>query len=125
MSLSSSFVAPLSDLPVIEISEADAVAFLHGQLSHNITGLTPSQARLAGYCTAKGRLLGSMVVWPAGDTEVPVLRALIKADIAEAIVKRLSMFVLRAKVKLSVAPLQVLGINLPTGQGVEQPTGTC
>src|SRR5690606_15647947 len=113
MSFSSSFVAPLSDLAVIEISGADACAFLHGQLSHDINGLAPGQARLAGYCTAKGRLLGSMVVWLASDTEVPVLRALIKADIAQAIVKRLSMFVLRAKVKLSVTPLHVLGINLP------------
>ncbi|NYT86051.1 YgfZ/GcvT domain-containing protein [Pollutimonas harenae] len=113
----SSFFTPLSDLAVIEISGADAASFLHGQLSHDMSSLAPGQARLAGYCTAKGRLLGSMVVWSVISAEVPVLRALIKADIAESIVKRLSMFVLRAKAKLSVTPIQVLGLSLDHSPG--------
>ncbi len=113
------FATPLADLAVIEISGADAASFLHGQLTHDIAGLTPGQARLSGYCTAKGRLLGSMVVWQAPGTETPTLRALIKADIAEAIVKRLSMFVLRAKAKLSVTQIPVLGVctDLSTESG--------
>lgn len=109
---SSFFAAPLSDLAVIEISGADAAAFLHGQLSHDISSLRPGQAHLAGYCTAKGRLLGSMLVWPVSGAEVPTLRALIKADIAESIVKRLSMFVLRAKAKLRLTQIPVLGLSL-------------
>ncbi|AEC19596.1 hypothetical protein PT7_1056 [Pusillimonas sp. T7-7] len=109
---SSFFATSLSDLAVIEISGADAASFLHGQLSHDISSLLPGQAHLAGYCTAKGRLLGSMVVWPVSGAEVPTLRALIKADIAESVVKRLSMFVLRAKAKLSVTQTPVLGLSL-------------
>ena len=101
----------LSDLAVIEASGTDAASFLHGQLSHDILSLEPGQARLAGYCTAKGRLLGTMVVWLAAGAEVPVLRMLIKADIAESVARRLSMFVLRAKVKIAVTQMPVLGIT--------------
>jgi len=107
------YVVSLSDLAVIEVAGADAVTFLHGQLSHDIVGLAPGQAHLAGYCTAKGRLLGSMVVWPVSGTEVPTLRVLIKADIAETVAKRLAMFVLRAKVKISVTDMSVLGVSAP------------
>ncbi|MCC2595547.1 folate-binding protein [Pusillimonas sp. MFBS29] len=111
----SRYVVSLADLAVIEITGPDAVTFLHGQLSHDIAGLSPGHAHLAGFCTAKGRLLGTMVVWPLSGSEVPTLRALIKADIADAVAKRLSMFVLRAKVKISVTNLSVLGVGASTG----------
>lgn len=101
----------LNDLAVIEITGADAASFLQSQLTHDVSGLDSFTARLAGYCTAKGRLLGTLVLWrrdPAGNP--PVFRALAKADIAEALVKRLSMYVLRAKVGLRVTDLNVMGI---------------
>ncbi|NYT60964.1 folate-binding protein YgfZ [Alcaligenaceae bacterium] len=107
-----SFVAPLNDLAVIEITGQDAASFLHGQLTHDVSGLTPGVARYAGYCTAKGRLLGNMVVWQGQQTETPVLYAMTKADIAATLVKRLSMFVLRAKAKLQLAPVRVWGVAL-------------
>src|SRR5690606_36863770 len=56
--------------------------------------------------------IGSMVVWCGQKAEAPVLYALVKADIASALVKRLSMFVLRAKVTLQVSSLKALGITL-------------
>jgi folate-binding Fe-S cluster repair protein YgfZ len=60
----------------------------------------PRQARLAGYCSAKGRLLATFVVWQGGDDEVLLACS---ADLLPATLKRLSMFVLRAKCKLSDA----------------------
>ncbi|UYO95380.1 YgfZ/GcvT domain-containing protein [Pollutimonas sp. M17] len=112
MNDSKRFVATLSDLAVIEVTGADAVDFLHGQLTHDVQGLEPGQARLAGYCTAKGRLLGSMVIWRQTGTQDPAVLALVKADIAEALVKRLSMFVLRAKARLRLTDYRVLGLAL-------------
>lgn len=103
---------PLEQLAVIEISGADAATFLHGQLTHDIAQLPPGLACLAGYCTAKGRLLASLVVWRAPQSEPPAFHALIAKDIAETVVKRLSMFVLRAKAKLAVTTLPVQGIVL-------------
>ncbi len=111
---------PLRDLAVLHATGADALAFLHGQLTQDIEGLPQGQARLAGYCTAKGRLLGSLVTWktsgPDGETS---LRAIVKADIAQALAKRLSMFILRAKVQIQVTDIPVYGLM----QGLENSPG--
>ena len=117
----SNLVASLGDLAVIEFSGEDAPAFLHGQLTQDIAGLSSDHACLAGYCTAKGRLLATMVVWLGPQGDLPVLYALVKADIAESIIKRLSMFVLRAKVKLRLADAKVWGIMMDTASVFDQP----
>ena len=44
---------PLDDFLVIFASGADALTFLHGQLTQDVTGLPADAARLAGYCTAR------------------------------------------------------------------------
>lgn len=90
----------LSDWGVIRAQGADAAAFLHGQLTQDFALLDRGHARLAGFCTAKGRLLATMVGWRQGDDEI--LLAL-PAETLAATLKRLSMFVLRAKCKLSDA----------------------
>ena len=83
---------------VIEAKGDDASAFLHGQLTQDVALLGSDQARLAALCNAKGRMLASMVVVKlAGDH---VLLA-IRNDMLAGVLKRLQMFVLRAKVKLS------------------------
>jgi len=107
-------VYELPDLAVFEISGADAVSFLQGQITNDIAGASPLNARLAGYCTPQGRLLATMVVshaQPLADA-TPALRAIIKRDILAQTIKRLSMFVMRAKAKLSETPCLVRGITL-------------
>ncbi|HEY9572447.1 MAG TPA: folate-binding protein [Pusillimonas sp.] len=113
------FVASLPDLALIEVSGADAADFLHGQLTHDVAGLQPQQARLAGYCTAKGRLLGTMAIWRRSSGDTPAVLALVKADIAESLVKRLTMFVLRAKAKLRVTQSRVWGVSVSVAGGVD------
>ncbi len=90
----------LSDWGLIRASGPDARSFLNGQLTQDVMQLGLDQARLAGYCSAKGRLLASFVVWPVADDE---LLLACSADLLAATLKRLSMFVLRAKCKLSDA----------------------
>ena len=90
----------LSDWGVIRAQGADAASFLHSQLTQDFALLDREHARLAGFCTAKGRLLATMVGWKQGEDEV--LLAL-PAETLAATLKRLSMFVLRAKCKLSDA----------------------
>jgi folate-binding protein YgfZ len=93
-------VLALPDWGVIRATGPDAANFLQGQLTQDIAGLAPGQARLAGYCSAKGRLLASFIAWrPAPDS---VLLAC-SADVLPATLKRLSMFVLRAKAQLTDA----------------------
>ncbi|MES2957838.1 MAG: folate-binding protein [Pseudomonadota bacterium] len=90
----------LNDWGVIRAQGADAASFLHGQLTQDVQQLDERSARLAGYCTAKGRLLASLIVWRAATDE---LLLACSADVLPATLKRLSMFVLRAKCKLSDA----------------------
>ena len=96
--------SPLADWGVIRVAGTDAATFLQGQLTQDVLGLDAHRAALAGWCSAKGRLLASFVVWrPAADE---VLMAC-SADLLPAALKRLSMFVLRAKCKLSDASAEV------------------
>ena len=53
-------IAALSHLGVIRARGDDAVPFLQGQLTNDVAGLGLSEARLAGYCSAKGRLLAEL-----------------------------------------------------------------
>jgi tRNA-modifying protein YgfZ len=90
----------LSDWGVIRVAGPDASSFLHGQLTQDIEHLLPGRAALAGYCSAKGRLLASFVAWKPDADEVLLACS---ADLLAPTLKRLSMFVLRAKCKLTDA----------------------
>ena len=87
----------LSDWGLIRARGEDARGFLHGQLTQDMLGLAPDAARLAGYCSAKGRLLASFVVLADGPQD---LLLACSADLLGAAMKRLSMFVLRARCRL-------------------------
>ncbi|UXH76732.1 CAF17-like 4Fe-4S cluster assembly/insertion protein YgfZ [Roseateles amylovorans] len=90
----------LSDWGVMRAQGEEAAKFLHSQLTQDLALQTTSQARLAGYCSPKGRLLATMVAVKPDDQTV--LMAL-PADVLPATLKRLSMFVMRAKCKLTDA----------------------
>lgn len=97
-------IVPLTHWGVIRARGADAATFLHSQLTNDFAGLPPDQARLAGYCSPKGRLLASFVAWRAGDEDILLA---CDAGVLPAVLKRLSMFVLRARCKLSDATAEV------------------
>lgn len=92
----------------------DAKSFLHGQLTQDITHLAPGRSALAGYCSAKGRLMATFVVWvnTAGDVFMAG-----SAELLASVAKRLSMFVLRADCKLQVLEWPVQGCWRRTGLG--------
>ena len=92
--------SPLPRLGVIQAQGEDAVNFLHNQLTNDVLLLPVGQSRLAAFCNAKGRMQASFVVTKtAPDTVLLVMHQ----DLLAQTLKRLSMFVLRAKVKLSDA----------------------
>ncbi|MFM0336621.1 CAF17-like 4Fe-4S cluster assembly/insertion protein YgfZ [Paraburkholderia fungorum] len=99
---------PLMQFGVIDASGDDAASFLHGQLTNDTQHLDAANARLAGYCSAKGRLLASFLTWRCGET----IHLLVSKDVQAAVQKRLSMFVLRAKAKLvdATGELAVVGL---------------
>ncbi|MEO7115436.1 MAG: folate-binding protein, partial [Caldimonas sp.] len=82
----------------------DAATFLQGQLTNDVLTLDEGVARLAGFCSAKGRLQASFLVWKAARDEFLLVCA---AGILAPTLKRLSMFVMRAKCKLGDATAEV------------------
>jgi len=93
-------VCRLADRGVIRASGSDAAAFLQGQLTNDVASLDAGSARLAGFCSAKGRLQASFIVWRAGADEFFLS---CPTSVLAPTLKRMSMFVLRAKCKLSDA----------------------
>ncbi|MGQ7844093.1 CAF17-like 4Fe-4S cluster assembly/insertion protein YgfZ [Granulosicoccus sp. 3-233] len=87
----------LSSLCVVDITGDDATSFLQGQFSNDLGKVSTEHAQITGYCTPKGRLLALPIVIGLHDG----YRLLIPADIREGFLKRLSMFIMRAKVQVS------------------------
>jgi folate-binding protein YgfZ len=94
----------LADWGVIRAVGDDARKFLHGQLTQDVEHLETGHARLAGYCSAKGRLLATFVMWCRTPGEVLLACS---ADVLPTVLKRLQMFVMRAKCKLSDASAEL------------------
>ncbi|MFC2417671.1 MAG: YgfZ/GcvT domain-containing protein [Eikenella corrodens] len=78
---------------VAEVSGADAAEFLHSQLSNHILDLQPGEACFATYNSPRGRVLANMLVLRRADRFLLVMAA----DLLDATIKRLRMFVLRSK----------------------------
>jgi hypothetical protein len=109
-------VVNLPHLTCLHADGPEAATFLHGQLSQDIENLGDAEARLAAYCSPKGRMLGdALVLRPHPERILLVLGA----DVAPAVLKRLSMFVLRAKAKLSAATHDLALMGL-LGEHAEQ-----
>jgi folate-binding protein YgfZ len=66
---------------------------------NDVQGISAAGARFAGFCTPKGRLLALLLIWREGDDFLLML----PRDILPPMLKKLSMYVLRSKVKLSDA----------------------
>ncbi len=104
-------LVPLTHLSQIDVSGEDAKAFLHSQFTSDINHLASGQLQLSAWCSAKGRMLASFLV-SHNDASY---RLILAADLEQTTLKRLQMFVLRAKVKLaSLRDAQVLlGLSGP------------
>ncbi|HPU51826.1 MAG TPA: hypothetical protein PK359_09725, partial [Burkholderiaceae bacterium] len=94
-------VGPLLDIGLLAAAGDDAVKFLHAQLTNDVEHLQPGTAHLFGYCNAKGRLQGSFLGWRADTESAPRIQLAVSLPLAETLRRRLSMFVLRAKVKVT------------------------
>lgn len=93
-------ISTLTHLGIIRAEGDDAARFLQSQLTQDFGLQTPQQARLAGFLSAKGRMQASFVGIKRSNTDIVLICS---RDLLAATLKRLSMFVMRSKVKLSDA----------------------
>lgn len=85
-----------NDFGIIRATGEDAHSFLHSQFTQDIVHLSDTEVRLGAYCSAKGRMYAIFYAWSHEDA----IYLLMHRSVIETAIKRLRMFVLRAKVIL-------------------------
>lgn len=108
-----STVCRIERFAVLRVSGEDAPAFLQGQLSNDVRALDGRLAQYSSYSTPKGRVMASFLLWRQAEA----FFLLLSADIAAAIARRLSMFVLRSKVRIEpVSDGRLFGFHGPLAE---------
>ena len=114
-------VCPLTHLGAFECSGDDAQAFLHNQFTSDVNHLESGAAQYAAWCSPKGRMLASFILW-RDDSGI---RGLVSADLLAPILKRLHIYVFRSKVKIvDLSPdVQCIGLSGPNAETALQKAG--
>ena len=91
----------MKDLPysTIDVTGADARSFLQGQLTANLDRLSPGTT-LAAWCNPKGRVICILRLTAASDA----FSLTLPTELADDVVKRLTLYRFRAKVEFSSRP---------------------
>lgn len=105
---------PLLHLGVIRSHGEDSAPFLHNLFSNDLKKLAADAAQWNSFNTPKGRMLASLLIWPEDGGH----RIVLSADILPAMLKKLSMYVLRSKVKLDDASNDTVLIGVSGRQAV-------
>ncbi len=91
------YLCDLSNLGIIRASGDEALSFLHGQFTNDLHSVTNDSSQLSSYCNPKGRMLAIFRVFQKNDDYYLILNR----DVLEAVLKKLTMFKLMAKVDLT------------------------
>jgi tRNA-modifying protein YgfZ len=116
-STNTNIICNLSNLGLLEVSGADALTFLQGQVTNDVKQLTvASQVHLTAYCNPKGRMLALFLAFYQNERfHLQFNHALI-----EPIMKRLKMYVMRSKVEIKDISnsLAIIGIDGPEATSI-------
>lgn len=102
---------PLDHLAVIEVSGDDAGKFLQGQLTCNVYDLSETKANVGAFCTAKGRVISTLVIIKIEQRFL----LLLPNSLLAKVISKLKMYVLRSKVTLADKShdLKLIGLFSP------------
>jgi folate-binding protein YgfZ len=98
----------LSQFGTLRVSGEEAQSFLQNLLSNDIREVTGTRVQISSFNTAKGRMLATMLIWREGDDYLLQLPSVL----CEPIRKKLGMYVLRAKVKITNASEEYITLGL-------------
>lgn len=104
----STIVCDLSQFGTIKVAGEEAQKFLQSLLSSDISAVNASTAQLSSFNSPKGRMLATFTAWQNGDDYFLQL----PRSLAVAMHKKLSMFVLRSKVKVSNVSDDIICLGL-------------
>ena len=91
-------VCGLEDFGALRFRGADAVRFLQGQLSSDVSHLAAERSLLGGYHSPQGRTIALLRLVHLGANEV---LAILPRELAAPVAQRLAKFVLRSKVTIT------------------------
>jgi tRNA-modifying protein YgfZ len=98
----------LSHFGVLKVSGEDASDFLQNLLSSDVREVNAQRAQISSFSTAKGRMLATFLIWKSGNDYFLHL----PHSLCEPIRKKLSMYVLRSKVKITDAGDEIICLGL-------------
>jgi tRNA-modifying protein YgfZ len=98
----------LGQFGTLRVSGEEALSFLQNLLSNDIREVSSTRAQLSSLNTAKGRMLATLLNWREGGDYLLQLPRML----CEPIRKKLSMYVLRAKVKVTDASDEIISLGL-------------
>ncbi len=99
---------PLDDYKIITASGSSASSFLNRQFTQDINKLKQGYALFSGYCSAKGKLLATLLFWKSNDT----IQILMRSDLVSSFLKHISAFILREDIKFTIQKLNIMGVVL-------------
>ena len=101
--------AHLTNRALVAVSGADARPWLDNLLSNAVEDLEPGEIRAALLLTPQGKFLFDLfVIAPGGDEPQDILLLDVEADRRDDLIRRLTMYRLRAKVTITADDRQVL-----------------
>jgi tRNA-modifying protein YgfZ len=112
-------IARLDDRGLVRVAGADARKLLNGLLTNDLDKLDTQPAVFAGLLSPQGKILFDFFVVKAGADSL--LLDVAQAS-AEALVKRLTMYKLRAAVTIEAAPVDLV-VAAAWGDAVRVPAG--
>ena len=104
----STIICDLGQFGTLRVSGEEAESFLQNLLSNDVREVSSARAQLSSLNTAKGRLLATMLIWREGDDYLLQLPRML----CEPVRKKLSMYVLRSKVKITDASVEIISLGL-------------
>ena len=99
--------AALPGRGVVQIAGPDAIAFLDKLVTNDLEGMTPGEARFGALLSPQGKVLFEFLAVRPPDTSYLAARVRggllldIARDLAELLVRRLTLYKLRAKVEIA------------------------
>lgn len=111
----STLYTTLPGMACYEVSGEDAQSFLQSQFTNDVNAINATQGQLTSYCTPKGRMIAIFYICQWLDSYYLI----IPEEIASAMMQRIKMYIMRAKVVILDRSDQ-LPINALFGQQAEQ-----
>jgi folate-binding protein YgfZ len=103
-------IIALDELRVLAVSGPERAVFLQGQLTQDVHLARADSTLLSGWTDARGRLLYAGHLFTLGSGGDAPLALLVPKSLAEPLLKRMQMYVLRAKIRIEMSGIAAYGV---------------